>query len=104
MIKDQKERATSSSSTTVATSGTYTGVASYPASSVSESVYDMGASGETQISTVSAAAESSEPSKSNEESSEKELTFEGILNNLDKDKQLVQTLLSNLTAYCNLVQ
>lgn len=101
MIKDQKERATS---TTVATTGTYSAVSTYPATSVSESVYDMGANGETQISTVSA-VESGDNTKQSETQthSEKELTFEDILNNLEKDKQLVQTLLSNLTIYCKLV-
>lgn len=64
----------------------------------------MGGNNSTQISTVSA----SEGNESNEAKSpvkqEKELTFEDILNNLNTEKHLVDTLMHNLTAYCKLVQ
>jgi len=95
MIKDQKERATSSSTVTV--------VSTYPAQSATggESVYDMGNSESTQITTTSASEGASQPTESHQ--TEKELTFENILDNLQKDKKLVEILLENMTAYCKLV-
>lgn len=88
MIKDQKERATT---TSAATTSSVTTVQTYPSGGI-ESVYDMGGSDSVQISTVSAQEginnekpNESEPTAS-KDTKEKELTFEEILDNLDKDK------------------
>ena len=104
MIKDQKERA--STSTTVATTS-YSYTATYPATN--ESVYDMG--GTNSYTTTVATTDTNDEkqtietaSSSKESRNEKELTFEDILNNLQSKKQLVETLLQNLTAYCKLVE
>lgn len=99
MIKDQKDRVGSSS---ITTSSSYT--SSYPASgTITESVYDMGGSSTTQISTVPASEGVSEQTETKTQV-EFELSFDKVLDNLNTQKHLVENLMLNLSAYCKLVQ